>query len=74
MEDTECIKDEAGYKEAVNRLDGIFDLLYKSKKKVFRDLDEKTFYISCLMSKVEKLQDAITDYEVAMMQARDNEL
>ena len=75
MEDTEFyIKDEAGYKEAVNRLDGLFDQLYGSKKKVFRDLDDKTFYLACIMNKVEMLQDAITDYEVSLMQAKDNEL
>ena len=74
MEDTECIHDEAGYKEAVNRLDGLFDQLYGSKKKVFRDLDDKTFYLACIMNKVEMLQDAITDYEVSLMQAKDNEL
>ena len=75
MEDTEfSIKDEAGYKEAVNRLEGLFDQLYGSKKKVFRDLDDKTFYLACIMNKVEMLQDAITDYEVSLMQAKDNEL
>ena len=74
MEDTElCIHDEASYNEAVNRLDAILDQLYESKKK-FNDPDEQTFYTSCLMSKIEKLQDAITDYEVSLMQARDNEL
>ena len=63
MEDTEfCIHDEAEYREAVNRLDSLFDQLYGSKMKAYRDLDEKTFYTSCLMSKIEKLQDAITDY------------
>ena len=88
MEDTElCIHDEAEYSEAVNRLDSLFDQLYGSKKKFNDpaynssvhsstgiDPDEETFYISCLMSKIEKLQDAITDYEVALMQVKDNEL
>ena len=74
MEDTEfCIHDEAEYREAVSKLDGLFDQLYESKKK-FNDPDEQTFYTSCLMSKIEKLQDAITDYEVSLMQAKDNEL
>ena len=75
MEDTEfCIKDETSYQEAVNRLDGLLDSLYGSKKKVFRDPDEQTFYICSIMNKVEMLQDAITDYEVSLMQAKDSEL
>ena len=75
MEDTEfCIHNEAEYIEAVSRLDSLFDQLYGSKKKEFRDLDEKTFYLACIMNKVEMLQDAITDYEVSLMQAKDSEL
>ena len=75
MEDTEfCIHNEAEYIEAVNRLDGLFDQLYGSRKKEFRDLDDKTFYLACIMNKVEMLQDAITDYEVSLMQAKDSEL
>ena len=36
-------------------------------------VDEKTFYLACIMNKVEMLQDAITDYEVSLMQAKDSE-
>ena len=70
MEDTElCIHDEASYNEAVNRLDSILHELFGKKK--LSDPDEQTFY---LMEKVDRREDAITDYEVALMQARDNEL
>ena len=56
MEDAELyIHDEASYKEAVNKIDGIFDQLYGIKKKVFRDPNERNSYICSIMKKVEML-------------------
>ena len=47
--------------------------LYDYKKLKFNERDEKTFYIYSLMEKIERLQDSITDYEVALSELKDND-
>ena len=67
------INNENEYIEAVNRLDKLMDSLYDYKKLKFNERDEKTFYIYSLMEKIERLQDSITDYEVALSELKDND-
>ena len=67
------INNENEYIEAVNRLDKLMDSLYDYKKLKFNERDEKTFYIYSLMEKIERLQDSIIDYEVALSELKDND-
>ena len=73
MEAEFIIHNEKEYIDAVNRLDKLMDSLYDYKKLKFNERDEKTFYIYSLMEKIERLQDSITDYEVALSELKDND-
>ena len=65
------IQSEQDYIAAVEKLDGLMNSLYGFKKQKFNNSEDKKFYLDSLMEKIERLQDAITDYEVSLMQLKE---